>query len=321
MQLVVPHLFPSRRLLDAARDLHLPVLETVLSRGLREPCPGEGVEAYLCQALGIERQHDWPVAPIGLAADGGDAAGDYCLRADPVHLGVMRDHIVLAARPPDLSQADAAALAASIREHFGQAFSPSPIHPKRWYLRLPEPPKLVTTPLSVAIGRDIESLLPRGADAARFRAWLNELQMLLHEHPVNLARAARGALAVNSLWLWGGGTLPQAPRSQLRVACGEWDLQALVRFAGASLVSAPAFDGGDAADIVVIDPLSASAGGDEVLQWREVLERLDTALSALLRRSSSFTLADPMRGTACRWRKADRYKFWCRRLPLNEALR
>jgi hypothetical protein len=29
--------------------------------------------------------------------------------------------------------------------------------------------------------------------------------MWLHEHPINLARAARGLLTVSALWLWGGG--------------------------------------------------------------------------------------------------------------------
>jgi hypothetical protein len=37
------------------------------------------------------------------------------------------------------------------------------------------------------------------------RSLVNELQMLLHEHPVNEGRAARGLPPVNSVWLWGIG--------------------------------------------------------------------------------------------------------------------
>jgi hypothetical protein len=33
--------------------------------------------------------------------------------------------------------------------------------------------------------------------------------MLLHEHPANLAREAMGEVAVNSIWLSGGGVMPQ----------------------------------------------------------------------------------------------------------------
>ena len=74
MLFVIPHLFPSARLLEAAaQDLRLPALQTLLARGRRQSSPAEGVEAALCEALGIARQQDWPVAPISLEADGGVA--------------------------------------------------------------------------------------------------------------------------------------------------------------------------------------------------------------------------------------------------------
>ena len=56
MLLLVPHLFPSARLLEiAAQDLHLPALETVLARGSRQAFADGGIEAAVCQALGIDR--------------------------------------------------------------------------------------------------------------------------------------------------------------------------------------------------------------------------------------------------------------------------
>jgi hypothetical protein len=41
----------------------------------------------------------------------------------------------------------------------------------------------------------------------RFHALMNEAQMLLHEHPVNAEREARGEPALNSIWFWGGGVV------------------------------------------------------------------------------------------------------------------
>ncbi len=41
----------------------------------------------------------------------------------------------------------------------------------------------------------------------RFHALMNEAQMLLHEHPVNAEREARGEPALNSIWFWGGGVI------------------------------------------------------------------------------------------------------------------
>lgn len=62
-------------------------------------------------------------------------------------------------------------------------------------------------PASV-LGRDIHSAVPRGADGAPLRALVGEIEMWLHEHPLNLARRRRGVPAISGLWLWGGGALP-----------------------------------------------------------------------------------------------------------------
>ncbi len=114
-----------------------------------------------------------------------------------------------------MSRQEADALAAAIGQHFGEAIFPRSRSTRNAgtaisRMRL----DLATTPLSVAIGRDIEPLMPQGDDALRFRSLLNELQMLLFEHPVNQAREARGELPINSLWLWGGGHKRPAPSSQ-----------------------------------------------------------------------------------------------------------
>ena len=74
MLLLIPHLFPSAGLLEtAAQGLRLPALQTLLARGTRQTCAAGGVEAALCEALGITRQQDWPLAPIMLESDGGTA--------------------------------------------------------------------------------------------------------------------------------------------------------------------------------------------------------------------------------------------------------
>jgi len=323
MLFLVPYLFPPARLLEAAaQDLRLPALQTLLARGSRQTCPAEGVEAALCEALGIPRQQDWPLAPITLEADGGKAGESYWLRADPVHLRVMRDRIVLAGSDAlSLSREEADALADAVTRHFGADLSPLPLHPQRWYLRFPQVPRLTTTPLSVAVGRDIDPLLPQGPDAMRFRAALNELQMLLHAHPVNQAREARGELPVNSLWLWGGGCLPAARGIPLTIYTGDAEAQALGAFCRARVDASPThFDAQilETEGGMLLDGLTLSGQVGDAYGWRESLRELEqdwfVPLRGALRRIGprGLRLLDPINGKALHLHAHDAWRVWRR---------
>ena len=56
------------------------------------------------------------------------------------------------------------------------------------------------------IGELLRPNLPRGRDARLVERWMNELQMLLHAHPVNIAREEKRLPPVNLVWLWGFGS-------------------------------------------------------------------------------------------------------------------
>lgn len=321
MQLIVPYLFPPTRLREAVSDIRVPAFEKLLVRGQRSACAAEGIEALLCNALGITRQQDYPIAPITLQYDGGAPGTDYWLRADPVHLRVMRERIVLAETAwLELDAAEAESLAHSIRAHFGAAFSPQVLHPARWYLRLDSAPQLHTTPLSLAVGCDIDPLLPQGEDAMAFRAQLNELQMLLFEHPVNQAREACGALPVNSLWLWGGGLLPLPRTSTQTIYTDDIELAALARFCGAPPAAPPArFDAAllkpDA--VVVLEHLKVGGQYGDAIAWRDAMIALErdwfAPLLAYLRwHSVPLQLIDPVNGEALDIQRFDTWKIWRR---------
>ena len=100
------------------------------------------------------------------------------------------------------------------------------------------------------LGADPTQGMIVGADAAALRRLASELEMWLHEHPVNRARVARGLLTISGLWLWGGGsalaptTVQVAPAvtpalhgvagSTLQVYGADLFLHGLCRMAGAS---------------------------------------------------------------------------------------
>jgi hypothetical protein len=77
--------------------------------------------------------------------------------------------------------------------------------PLRWYAAHESLQGLASASLDRVIGRNVDAWLPAGPAARLMRRLQNEAQMLLHAHPLNEAREARGAMTVNSFWLSGCG--------------------------------------------------------------------------------------------------------------------
>jgi len=208
-RLLVPNLLPSAMPNVPLHQVLPEGLATLLKYGLITKTAGNEMADWLCAAFAVERQQDNPIAPFALLGDDGIPGESYWLRADPVTIRLMRNQLVLLADSAAPSAAEAAEFVDALNQHFapdGLQFSAP--HPHRWYLRLPAAPRLHTHGLAQANGRNIQHFLPSGEESARWRKLLNETQMLLHQHPLNVAREAEGRLPVNSVWLWGGGTLP-----------------------------------------------------------------------------------------------------------------
>ena len=186
----------------------MPALEKLLGRGHSEIHEPVALENLLCKIFAVPyradaTQLDAPIAPISAAFDG---LGAGCwLRADPVHLRLQRDQMLLLPAM-EISADEAKQMCASLNEHFAeQGMEFLAPHPQRWYLRLDRLPRIHTKPLSQVIGGDVRGALPTGDEAARWHQVFNEIQMLLFSHPLNESREARGVLTINSLWVWGGG--------------------------------------------------------------------------------------------------------------------
>ncbi len=197
----------------------------------------DGVAAALAPLYGVHRQTDWPLAPIRAAALGLDPADAYWLVANPVTLAAGRDDVRLEGAVRDLSTDDARALITTLNAHFdtdGITFVAP--RPDAWFVRAAKPAALATRSLDSVRGRTLRALLPDGPDARTWRRWQNEIQMLLFEHPVNLARERDGKPPANSVWFEGGGTMPSRERAAgpvIRTWCDRDDtVAALAAFAG-----------------------------------------------------------------------------------------
>jgi len=209
VQLFVPDLLsPPPGYEDLADLRKRPALHRLLSRSVKARAPSEHFCAQLCAAFGVQRQQDWPLAALTLMGDGGKPAADLWMRADPVHVRATQ-HDLLLADSGSVSLQEAAELLETLNAHFAhEGLRWHAPHPQRWYVTGSASMDVATTPRSVAMGRRVDPLLPRGPDARRWHGRFNETQMLLHEHPVNQQRESRGEVAINSVWFWGGGRLP-----------------------------------------------------------------------------------------------------------------
>jgi hypothetical protein len=292
-----------------------------LARYAEPPVTQRGaLDALLVSQLATwDRAAAAPLAALGAGLDPGPA---YVLRADPVALVAGRNDVALAARIDDLDGSDTDALVATLNAHFGRdglAFRAP--RPDAWFVLVDHTPDLTTTPLSAVRGA-IYPWLPGGNDAARWRRWMSEMQMLLHEHPANVAREARGRVPVTGIWIGDGGRLaesrqgPATPIFAPPGAAGDV-ARGLARQCGNSAFVLPAHfaalpkqDGA----VVVLDRAQGANGAAWQSRW------LDPAVAALEHGSlTALSLLADGQGMSARW-DAQR-PAWTRRAAAKFAPR
>ena len=136
----------------------------------------------------------------------------------PVHWRIGSDGVHLA--DPDalaLSDAESRTLFEAVTPLFeSEGYTVAWGAALRWYAAHDSLQGLATASLERAIGRNIDAWLPRQREAKPLRRLQNEVQMLLHTHPLNEAREAAGALPVNSFWLSGCGARQAEQPNDLR---------------------------------------------------------------------------------------------------------
>lgn len=251
----------------------LPALGRLLQAGGAPRLAEGGIAEWLAAHLGVAREHDVAFAAMRRRAEGREPQELWWLAADPVTLVAGRDDVRIAGVVDTLTEEEAAGLAARLDRHFaadGIRFEFTAAG--RGYLWSTRDYAIATTPLARALGVSLRDHLPRGPDAALWRCWGQEIEMLLHADPVNAAREERGLAPANGLWFSGGGRLPPAlpPGSHRALFGGDADVRALALHAGAEV----------AGDVDRLDAALAGAGGaDEFLlavgaeQAADALER------------------------------------------------
>ncbi|HMM44050.1 MAG TPA: hypothetical protein PKE41_00270 [Candidatus Macondimonas sp.] len=304
-----------------------PTLDRLFARASRIPDPETVFERALLR--GFCEANPAPWAALSYWGDTGAPPAGPVLRADPLHLQAgTQHHVHFDQVRLDLDEAESAAFLDRLNallQTDGMALeAPSP---GRWYLHLPAAPDISTQPLSHGLALGTSLWAPQGPGTVRFKGLLTELQMLLHDHPVNIARERLGQLPVNSLWLWGEGALPAISKGPFDLIvggdamsrglafassatwCGDWD---------ARDTSAPALR-----SLWIMDALLRPALWGDREAWLAALVHLEDALTVALQTHLAGAHLDlrPLAGHRYQCSPGHRWRIWRRARPFAERLR
>lgn len=294
-------------LLAARRFLGQPTLSPAFARALgraRWSTVEAGELAQLRRVFRVRPAGSWPSAALIAAAtrSPGDLVACAWLRADPVWLQAeLCTARLMAWGGLGLDAAEADALLSALKPSFGDAGFPiEALGPESWLVQCPRAARLPSFPHPLeALGMDAFTPLSTDPETRRWQALLGEAQILLHQHPVNHDRLARGLPPANSLWFWGGGVLPDAvegPRGS--VASSDPELRAYARAAGCELVGSI-----EAVRAGLVDLRS-------LRHWPAIESPLSAALAALGRGDLDRLLLDFADGQQVILEPAQRWRFW-----------
>lgn len=218
-------------------------------------------EAWLAgrQGLPVTPESSPPVAAQALRSLGQTVNEGHWFLLHPVHIHIARDHLVLTDRRGlPLTEAESRTLFAQALPAFEEA-GKSLLYGDAgtWFLRADDWQGLQTASPDAACGHNVDIWLPKGPGERNWRKLQNEAQMEWHDNRINQEREARREQPVNSLWIWGGATLPAAAK-------------ALTTHAGA-------FDLRQEALLAVLDDLSEPALAEDWGLWLDHLKALDAA--------------------------------------------
>lgn len=212
MHLMIPHASALDPHVEAAlRELELPSLSRLLGLlthegevGGDEQDPLAPQERALARLRGVE--DDLPPIAAWAVRDAGHVPGDAAWALlTPVHLSVGTDSVT-ALEPASLGFDDATSQA------FFEALAPlfpaaegwrmQWLSVDAWAVAHPSLDGLAAASVSRVLNRGVETWMPR---ARALRTLMNEIQLLLHLHPLNQARESRGERVLNSVWISGCG--------------------------------------------------------------------------------------------------------------------
>lgn len=221
-----------------------PVLKKLINRGAKNALQNDSFETVAFSMFNFQPSgsQSLPVAAVSYYGITDQRPEGWCLRIDPAHLEPRLTKLYLiAGRLLEVTRDEADSLTAVIQGLYqDQGWRVYALDSDQWYLIVPNDPGLITTPIARAIGKDVDTLLPAGADESLWHARMNEIQMAFHTSPINAIREAQSRYTINTIWPWGSGELPDLTESVWRrVWSNEPLTRGLAKLSNSNLHSSP----------------------------------------------------------------------------------
>ena len=289
--------------------MRAPVLERLLACGAAPIAIDDWRrDAFAVVAAGAQPSVAVPSpAAAALHAAVGRVAEPWVCLASPVHLLAGMTHVTL---PEEgllqLEPAENAALAADFNRVFLGSGTRLLTGSGALFCVAERSFDVATREPGEVLGENVFAFQPTGADAARLRRLMSEMEMWLFDHPVNQARSVRQQPVLTGLWLWGGGaTLAALPRLP------GWTAGADPLFG--AFGDRPAFEAADGGGVLVCAEQPGSAA------WGLMEQRWLLPLTAALRAGRigriEFSCADRLVAVE----RAVNRRFWRRPRPWWEV--
>jgi len=229
LTLIAPEIAPALRQAIAESGARWPQLARLGGRGSVRglPPPRAGLRTWqvaLLDALGVTDHERYPSAAVMRTGDAGEPARGFWLHLQPMHFvaGLDRLTAVILHGASDVTRAELVELEPTIGAHLRTAgmHLATTAHDD-WLVHSERALDVQTSTPDSAAASPLDQAMPHGRDAPGLRRLMTELQMLLHEHPVNVARTRRGVPEINAVWFHGGGELRELQRRSLPQAFGD----------------------------------------------------------------------------------------------------
>jgi hypothetical protein len=231
IDLVIPGLFNLPLEEFAANFLasNLPALNQILAYSNSMPNEQTDFESIIAGSLGLMDSQTLPFAQAYVEDEAVDESHRYLL-CRTIHLKAdMHNALVVPLESSRANEDDSTIILEDLQAFFSDDCDLMPLGNGLWLMRLKHCGASDCYPHYLSmIGRKANQFIEQSKQALPWYKLMNEMQMFMHQHPINQNRLITGLLPINSLWFWGAGLKPKFVDNNAQWFC---DDEQLIRFA------------------------------------------------------------------------------------------